>query len=258
MGSLLKDSFVHPEKIGRAKNLSKGKTFLYLLLLALIMMIPLSFQVSNILQNLHKDGQEIAANIPEFEIKDGTLTVPEKMKSYVQNTSTLSFFFDPNGDLDTTDVDRAVEQTSSFIGVAMLQKELYLNASLYYFSFDYTELASLTPAQVRSPFEAMGSFGGAGSVFFAVALYFFVFLNLLVELLLFTLFANIFGTFWGNRQRFGETWKIVAVASTLPTVFFALLELLGLTPLFQLEAKGLIIMILFFMATRPATSSPGN
>src|SRR5699024_10524224 len=122
----------------RAKNLSKGKTFLYLLLLALIMMIPLSFQVSNILQNLHKDGQEIAANIPEFEIKDGTLTVPEKMKSYVQNTSTLSFFFDPNGDLDTTDVDRAVEQTSSFIGVAMLQKELYLNASLYYFSFDYT------------------------------------------------------------------------------------------------------------------------
>lgn len=256
MGSLIKDSFIHPEKIGRAKEMSKGKTVLYLMFLTLIMLLPLSFEVSNILQHLHQDGTAIAEKIPDFEIKDGTLTVPEKMKSYVQNTSTLSFFFDPNGELTKEDIDRAIEQSDSFIGVGMLQKELYLNASLYYFSFNYTDFSSpLTPVQVKAPFKAMGKLGIAGSVLFALMLFLLVFVNLLVEMLLFTLFANIFGSFWGVRQRFGETWKMIVVASTLPTVFFSILQLLGLNPFFQLEAKGFIILILFFMASRNSSSN---
>ena len=59
----------------------------------------------------------------------------------------------------------------------------------------------------------------------------------------------------GMSNKFSDTWKIVMVASTLPTVFFALLEFVGITPIFQLEAKGLVIMVLFMLALKPMMPS---
>lgn len=254
--SLLKDACVHPEKIGRAKGLSKWKTFLYLLILSVIMLLPLSFQVVNVLQHLHTDGSEIAAQIPDFTIKDNSLSVSGTTESYIHHTDTLTFFFDPNEELSQKDVDDSIQNTTSLIGVALLKDEIYLNASLYTLATPYSQIPTLTGSQIRIPFETIGKLGGFSSLLFALILWFFIFINLLIELLMYTLFANIFSSLMGVRQKFGETWKIVMVASTLPTIFFALLDFAGITPLFQLEAKGIVIMILFIMAIKSTIVPP--
>ena len=255
MGSLFKDAFVRPQEIGRAKELSKKKTFLYLVLLSLIMLIPMSFQVVNVLQNLHTDGAEIAEKIPDFSIENDTLSVPEKMKSYIHHTDTFTFFFDPNGEISEKEVDDSIANTTSMIGVALLKNELYFNASLYTFSTPYDQIRTFTADQIREPFRTIGNLGGLSSILFGFIFWFIVFINLLIELLIYTLFANIFSSLMGIRQKFGQTWKIVMVASTLPITFFALLDFVGVTPIFELEAKGIAIMVLFLLAMKPLIPS---
>lgn len=255
LGSLMKDAFIRPQHIGRAKELSKKKTFFYLLFLSLVMLIPMSVQMIGLLQNLRTDGIEIAQTIPDFTIEQNRLMATEPMKSYIHYTDTFAFFFDPNGDVSEKDVDTSIETTTSLIGIALLQEKLYFYTPVYSFSTSYTQLSSLTAEQIRELFQAVGNLSGLSAVVFGLFFWSFVLLNLLIELLIYTLFANIYSTLMGMRHKFSDTWKIVMVASTLPTVFFALLEFVGITPIFQLEAKGLVIMVLFMLALKPMMPS---
>ena len=248
MVSLFKDAVLHPEKIGRAKSLSKGKAFLYLTILSLVFLLPLSFQVVRILEHLDQDGLEIAERIPDFEIQDNRLVGPPEVNSYIHNTGTLSFIYDPNGELDTDDVDNVIVESTSFIGIALLEEALYFNASLYTFTQPYSQFEHFTPNQIKGPLHALGEFNVASAILFAIVFWLFGLVNLMIELLIFTLFGNIFASISGVHQRFGETWNTILVASTIPTIFFALLDLFNLSVPFQLEAKGAIVLYLFYLA----------
>lgn len=68
--------------------------------------------------------------------------------------------------------------------------------------------------------------------------------------LLYTVFANLVSTFSRRSLRFSDNWKIVLFASTLPTVFFAVLNSFQLTPYLQLEATLAVTIYFYYLAIK--------
>lgn len=76
---LFKSSFFRFKDLAEARKISFIKIIGYLVLLSAFLAIPITFQVSRIIDDVQKDGQAIAEKIPDFTIQNGTLT-PEKQR----------------------------------------------------------------------------------------------------------------------------------------------------------------------------------
>lgn len=70
---LIISSFTQFKELKNARKTPFAKSVLYLLVLSIIMALPISYQVFQVLENIKQDGQKIATKIPDFSIKTGKL-----------------------------------------------------------------------------------------------------------------------------------------------------------------------------------------
>ncbi|MGB7365516.1 DUF1189 domain-containing protein [Carnobacterium jeotgali] len=246
--NLVKDSLLHPEKLVQAITLKKGKTFLYFLFIAFIATIPLWIQSSNTIDGFSRDGQIISKSIPSFKIENNQLVTNEPVKSYIYQTDSIIFTFDPNGERTIEDVKQ--DLIGDLVGIAFLENGLYFSIPGYPIHFPYTQLNGLTSTSFIDLILSVQSFGSTLQILTFGMVFLISLILTFIYTLLSTLFANVLSMITGKQLKIGENFKIVLVASTLPTLFIAFLNSVGLVPTFQIEIKTMVTLFIYYLAIR--------
>ncbi|WP_414840147.1 DUF1189 domain-containing protein [Carnobacterium sp. TMP28] len=246
--NLMKASFLNPEKLSAARSLNKKKIILYLIVLSFITAVPTWIQGNKLIADFKRDGQKIAEQLPSFKIEDDQLVTEEGTKSFIYQTDSIIFTFDPTGEQTPEDVKKNTIGTT--IGLALLKDGLYLSAPGYPGDISYSKMNGLDNTFFADLFLGMER---VSSVIFILSFILIWLVNLLIVViynLLYTVFANLVSTFSRRSLRFSDNWKIVLFASTLPTVFFAVLNSFQLTPYLQLEATLAITIYFYYLAIK--------
>lgn len=246
--TLFKASLMHPHKLIEARNVKKGKIFLYILFISLISSLPIFVQSYQILNDFRNDGQIIAESIPAFKIENGQIITEEPAESFIYQTDSIIFTFDPAGQQTTEDVDRNLIGTT--IGIALLEDRFYLSVPGYPLQFSYSQLDGVTDAFFADVLFGVQSIDGFLLLVVLLFVWLFSLLLVLIYNLLYTILANLISVFIRRDIRFGENWKIVLFASTLPIIFFSLLNIFNLVPRFQFEITVLLTLYFYYLAIR--------
>ena len=118
---LIISSFIRFKDLKETRNVPFWKAIVYLLVLSIIMALPISFQVFQVLNNIQLDGQKIATRIPDFTIQNGQLQTEEK-EGFIYQTNSIIFTFDPEG--KRTEQDISTDLMGNFVSVGMLKTNL--------------------------------------------------------------------------------------------------------------------------------------
>lgn len=258
MIDLIKNSFTAPSKLSPAKKLPGRKVFLYLLLLAAIVVLPIFVESQRALSSMRNDAEDIAESIPDFEVVNGEMTMEEETDSFVYQSNTFLFFFDPHGEMTTDTITANTQNLGVPIGIGVMSDVFYLSLLTYEVSLPYSQLEGFSGNNLRLILTQVGTMNIWSALMALVILLIGGLFNVLFELLIYTLFASLISSFTRRRYRFAENWKIVMVAATAPFVVFSLLNIFRIYPFLQLEIKAVATLILYNIATKHDPEKPSR
>lgn len=233
-----------PQKLTQVAQLKKSKSFLYLLLLMLFASLPFVQSSIQLLDKLDTDSKIILEHVPNFTVKDGVLT-PEKVeKSFVYQTNSLLFTFDPNDTRKTSDIDRDAIKTS--MAIALFSKEVYVVVQERTFTFDYQQLGIKTQVDFKDYILQTHQLR-------PILLVLVIVLSILIGAfftafysLLYMIATHLIVTLMRRNLSYGQSWKIALVASTLPIVGINIINLFGVILPFQMEIELILTMIIAY------------
>ena len=221
---------------------------LYFIFLSFILTIPSWVQTNQLLTDFIQDGQEVAQRIPNFEIEDGQIVPAENAESFIYQTDSIIFTFEPSGTLTSSDVEDRI--SGDTLGMSLLEDGLYLSIPLYPIHFSYSQLEGMNQDTFKDVILGLQSVNPIVLVITFLLLWVSSLILALIYNFLYTVFGNLVATITRKPLRFGETWRIVLFASTLPTILFTLLNLFGIQPLFQLEAQLGITIYFYYLSLK--------
>lgn len=219
------------------------KSLLYLLLLSVILAIPIMLQAVKTLDTLQTDVKTIAKKIPDFTIKDNTLTPENNEKGFIYQTNSLIFTFDPDGKRTAKDVSSDISGNQFSIGLmknevvvalpttAGVAEQLY-GSNLLKFKYSDETLTGLTGKSIRTSVQSLS----LPSWFKLLVLIFAViptFIDLLFTMIIASFFANLFAKMSKKAIRYGGSFKTMIYAATLPIVISTII--LCINPNFSSE-----------------------
>lgn len=238
----------HPEQLIQARNVKTGKIVWYFIFLSFILTIPSWVETNRLLTDFIQDGQEIAQTIPDFEVENGQLVPAENAESFIYQTDSIIFTFDPSGTITSTDVDNRI--SGETLGMSILESGLYFSIPLYPIQLSYSQLEGMNQDTFKDVILGLQSVNPVVLVMTFVLLWISSLILALIYNFLYTVFGNLVATITRKPLRFGESWKIVLFASTLPTILFTLLNLFGIHPLFQLEIQLAITIYFYYLSLK--------
>ncbi|OJG73280.1 hypothetical protein RV12_GL000687 [Enterococcus quebecensis] len=234
------------------------KVILYVIFLSIILTLPITKQVFTILQDIKDDGQKIAAKLPEFKVTDGKLQTQNQAEGFIYQTNSIIFTFDPEGKRSLNDV--SADSVGNAISLGFLKDEFIVSLP------DSGAADSLLGTnQFEVPYSK-GTLDGLNSqdlkqaldeanIPFWIKLVIFIFtlyptlINLIVNLLLITIGANLYSKLRLYKLRFFDCLKIVTYCATLPVIISSFLHFINLT----FDDSFLIVfvsLLIFFLAIR--------
>lgn len=232
---LFKASFTNRKQLAEAKNVTFPKTFLYILFLSVLLTIPIVFEIGQVLQRIQTDFQEISEKIPaDTTFSDGKLSTAEKDAGFIYQTDYLIFTFDPEGKTTADNVqDDLIENV---IGLAFLEDKLVFAVSpdsilavsvpSSPIEFNYTKLdPKIVSSEMLTGQTTSTGFIALVSVLSVVLALLPIAFNFAMNLLMLTLFANIFNRFRGAALTIGDTFKIMTFSATIGVIVSVLADL---------------------------------
>lgn len=256
--NLIKASFTQPSLLLEARHKKGGAVFWYMILLAAILAAPIIYEVTVMTQSLKKDSTEIVNKLPDFSITDGTLTTDKKDAGFIYQTDSIIFTFDPDG--ERTKKELETDASGNAIVVGLLQHEAVIILPQVSASSDLLDSTPFTIPYTtpqmsivnKSFIEALLAGNTSGLLWFSligIISLSMVFFNFLIDIILLTIFANLFSKLRLLRLTFKDNFKIIVYCSTLPTVLTALLQLIW--PTLSFGSVGLAVTLLIYFNVLP-------
>ncbi len=252
---LIKESFIDPKHLSRAKQLKKSASSLLFFILSLAVSIPFFMSSFPMLQNLGADAQAVSQKIPAFTIIDDELVLDEPMeKGFIYKTDTVMLTFDPNNSYPERDLANASE--NFMLSLIFSQNEFVLYAGGIPLTIPYTQADEMTDQFFKSLLTDFTN----NQTLSAFILFIFCFMISAIELslllLIISLFANILSSLVGKRQTFFENWNMALIAVSIPTLFFVLLNSFGFIAYFQEEIIAALALYYFYNAVKDTKQIP--
>lgn len=242
MLNYIKKLLKKPTEIYTTRNMKTKNYFFIVLLMGISLTFLSAFGVKKEVNKISKDYQEIQASIPDYELIDDKLQSDQE--SYIYQTDSLVFYFDPQDEIDTQLIDQNMEKQQPPISAALQKEYIYLNVlgqsrSLKYSDFDLTtqDLKSLLNVNTFS-----------SPLYFSIILLVLLVFNLFLyasQLLFITIFANLISFIQNSKLSFFQNAKITIVASIVPFIIMGLLNTFNLSITYQFEITAMATLILF-------------
>lgn len=228
MKEYIKLGFTEPQHLYKAIKMSRKQLIAYVGLLALIITLSMASILFSVMGNLREDGQEITETLPAFEITDDQLVVDDETESYVHQTDSFLFFFDPNDSIQVEEIDTNIERLNVPIGIGMMDDQFYLNIMGQSLPVSYDQLDGFDDTQFKEIFSEMGRFSPVVLFFIFLITYLASTFSVLYEWLIIALFANILKTLLRIPLPFKKIARMALVALSVPTIIFSVFEAFGL------------------------------
>lgn len=228
MKEYIKLGFTSPQHLYKAIKMTRKQLFYYFALLALVITVSMAGVLFSVMEDLREDGQEITETLPAFEITDNELVVEEETESYVHQTDSFLFFFDPNDAIQVEEIDSNIERLNVPIGIGLMDDEFYLNILGQSLPVSYDQMEGFNDEEFTSIFAEMGRFSPVVLIFIFLITFLASSFSILYEWLIIALFANILKTLLRLPLRFKKIARMALVAFSVPTIIFSLFELFGL------------------------------
>ncbi|RHH69517.1 MULTISPECIES: DUF1189 domain-containing protein [Vagococcus] len=255
---LIKASFKQPTLLLEGRNKKGFHVFLYLLLLAVILSLPVIYQATLITKTIQDDGKKIIQKLPEFSIEDNTLVTKEKNDGFIYQTNSLIFTFDPNDKRTKEEIE--TDAASNVLVVGLLKKEIIMILPRVGTTTDIMEDNVLTipysmpQANILSKnvLEQLFASNTSRSMWFSIMFFvtwFMVFFNLLMDIVILSFFANIFTKFRLIGFKYKDVFKIVVYSATLPSILTAILQFVW--PSISFGSVGVALTLLIYFNALP-------
>ena len=227
--------FKNPQHLYKALKMSRKQLIYYFALLALILTLSMASILISVMGDLSEDGQEITETLPAFEITDGQLVVEEDTESYVHQTNSFLFFFDPNGAIETEEIDSNIERLNVPIGIGMMEDQFYLNIMSQSLPVSYDQLEGFNDTEFKGLMSEMGRFSPVVLLFTFSVTYIASSLSLAYEWLIIALFGNILKTLLRITLPFKKIARMALIALSVPLMIFSVFEAFGVFLPFTFE-----------------------
>ncbi|GEK89292.1 Protein of unknown function [Alkalibacterium putridalgicola] len=235
MKDYLKLGFTSPQHLYKAIRMSRKHLVYYFALIAFVLTLSMASVLMSVMGALREDGQEITETLPAFEITENELVVEEETESYVHQTDSFLFFFDPNDSIQEEEIDNNVERLNVPIGIGLMDDQFYLNIMGQSLPVSYEQLDGFTDEDFRDIMSEMGRFSPIVLFFLFIITYLASSFSLLYEWLIIALFANILKTLFRIVLPFRKVARMALVALSVPTIIFSVFEAFGLFLPFTFE-----------------------
>lgn len=251
---LIKSSFKQPTILLEGRKKKGFHVFLYLLLLAVILSLPVIYQATLITKTIQEDGEKIIQKLPEFSIEDDTLVTKEKTDGFIYQTDSIIFTFDPNDKRTKKEIES--DATSNVLVIGLLKKDIVMILPRVGTTTDIMDdnvlsIPYSTPqASVLSKnvLEQLFASNTSRSMWFSIIFFVtwsMVFVNLFMDILILSFFANLFTKFRLIGFRYKDVFKIIVYAATLPSILTAILQFVWPTISFGSVGVALTLLIYF-------------
>lgn len=259
---IIKASIKTPSSLLEARQKKGGKIFLLMLFLSFILSLPVVYQAMNIVNSIKNDGDQIIQKLPEFSIQEGHLVTKEKDTGFIFQTDSMIFTFDPDGKRNKQDVES--DSVGNAMIVALMSDELILSLPTFNSTTDVFDnntfvLPYSTPQlQHLNNTVMVDIFEGKNNVvvflIVVISSMIMLFLNLLIDLLLLSFFANIFSKFRMVGLRLKDVFKIMVFAAVLPTIFTTILQFIF--PTFPVSSINIALTLIVYLNVFPKPKRP--
>ncbi|MEG3033747.1 MAG: DUF1189 domain-containing protein [Enterococcus sp.] len=256
--TLFKHSLFQLTDPHQAKKMPFWKVILYALFLSIILALPITKQIFSIMQDIKSDGQKIAAKLPDFKITDGKLQTTKGAEGFIYQTNSIIFTFDPDGKRSLNDV--TADSVGNAVGLGFLQDEFVvalpssgaadslLGANQFEVPYSNGALDGLNSDNLKESLDEANVPFWIKLVVFIFTLY-PTFINLIINLLMVTIGANLYSKIRLYKLRFLDCLKISTYCATFPVIISSFLHFIN--PAF--DDSFLIVFIsllIFFFAIR--------
>lgn len=222
---LIKYSFFNFSQLKEARKIGLGKIIGYFFVLVAIFTIPIVFQVFQSFEEIREDGQAIAEKIPAFTIQDGKLTPEASEEGFIYQTDSIIFTFDPEGRRSSEDVSNDI--VGNFLSIGLLPESIViglpasdmttslLGSNQLEISYQDSGLTNLNDEVVKETISYKHLPWWLSLIVFLVCFY-PAFLNLVLTLLMSSLFAMIYSRIVRTGYSFLDNLKVLILGLTLP------------------------------------------
>lgn len=259
MISYIKIALTNPKESYRAQKMKGRHILFYYAFLVLILTFSTLGELLPLFHSLEADAQEVSESIPDFTIEEGRLESEES--SYIYQTESLLFFFDPNGDIQEEAINQNINRLSSSIGIGLLEEEMIINYEGVSRPVRYNHLQRFAPFSsdvARVVLSDLNLFSPIMLTTLFISLYIAMFFTAFMDYFILALFANVLAALLRSSFRFAQTVKVVLLSATLPTILLGLTSLLQWNTPYQFEIRIIFSLWLFGLSIiemKKATSS---
>lgn len=213
-------SLYSPKSIALWRNQGIGKTILFVFLLTLVSILPISIYFSIGITNGVEAAQESLKNdFPDFSISDGQLTSEATSPISIQKDE-FTIILDPTGETSWNDLN-GTQST-----IALLKDELAISTGGTVDHFAYSTLGdfTLTKADALDFMIALDSLIPIALTIFIIGLYLFSSALKFIEVSVLALIGTLFKGQGTSELKYRHLWRLAAYSITLPTIFFTIMD----------------------------------
>ncbi|MGM9956660.1 MAG: DUF1189 domain-containing protein [Peribacillus sp.] len=243
-------SLYSPKDIGSFQNQGIGKTILYVFFLSLIFFLPSAFYLGTMITNgINAISETVSEEMPDFEIKNGTLTSADK-EPFVLKKDNYQIFVDGTGSLTPKDVSEKTDEA-----VALLKSELVFvsNGNIQ------TSPYSLLEGNNEDLYKWIHSVESVLPIILPLlllTLYLFTAAGTFLKVTILAAFGTIFRSTMGRSISYRHLWRIAAYSITLSTIFFTIMDAFQAEVPFASFISWFVSLIMLHLSIRETNDNP--
>lgn len=244
-------SLYSPKDIATFRLQKKRKTILYLMLLTLIAIIPISFfSYTAISEGINISKTALEHDVPDFEIRDGIFTSESDEPVYLESNG-FTVILDSSGTLTPEDI---LNMDDTF---ALLQHELVISMDGAHNTYEYSQLQGINISKQDIEDFVQGIEGGKTLIIsiFVFFIYLFSLIGQFIDVTIIAIIGLLFKNILQKQLTFGQIWRLSAYSVTLPTIFFTLMEALKTEVPFQFIINWGVALIMLYLAMKESESN---
>ncbi|AZB43638.1 DUF1189 domain-containing protein [Bacillus sp. FJAT-42376] len=247
-------SLYSPKDIAVFRFQGIGKTILYIFFLTLISILPASvFLGLTIGSSITAIQNTVNSSLPDFEIKDGTLTAQTDKPVEIKQGEII-IVLDPTG----TYTAKEMEQKNNSVGILKNEFVLVSNGSPQVISYTSAGNFTITKAQIADFAKQTGQLKPVIIAAVLILLYLVSSFSKFIEVTILALLGLVIRNMLKKKVNFKQSWVMSAYAVTLATLFFTIMTSLQAAVPSQGLVQWFVHIVMLYLAVKeiPSKTEP--
>ncbi|WP_245948404.1 DUF1189 domain-containing protein [Falsibacillus pallidus] len=215
-------SLYSPKDIAKFRFQGIGKTILYIFLLMLISVIPVAYHFTSMtLAGLEAGQNTLTKDLPDFKIDGGQLQSDSSKPVFVKKDG-MTIVLDSTG----TVTDQELKEKENAIGLLQTEAVITANGKVQKYPYSTFNGLHITNKDISSFLKSFKD--NIWIILPVLFLIYYLFVSAVgfIKVSIFALIGTVLAGIQSKKLPYRQSYRITAYAITLPTVFFALMDLL--------------------------------